>query len=50
MEDGKITAVYLPESSQGDVTYGVVGKDRVLTVGSFQELWDGKAEMEEIYT
>ena len=50
VEDGRITAVYLPESSQGDVTYGVVGKDRVLTVGSFQELWDGKAEMEEIYT
>lgn len=50
VEDGRITAVYLPESSQGDVTYGVVGKDRILTVGSFQELWDGKAEMEEIYT
>lgn len=50
VEDGKIEAVYLPESSQGDMTYGAVGKDRVLTVGSLQELWDGKAEMEEIYT
>lgn len=50
VEEGKLKAVYLPESSQGDVTYGVVGKDRVLTVRYLQELWDGKAKVPEIYT
>ncbi|WP_394266670.1 hypothetical protein [Anaerotignum sp.] len=50
VEDGKLKAVYLPESSQGDVTHGVVGKDRVLTVRYLQELWDGKAKVPEIYT
>lgn len=50
VEDGKLEAVYLPESSQGDVTHGVVGKDRVLTVRYLQELWDGKAKVPEINT
>lgn len=50
VEDGKLEAVYLPESSLGDVTHGVVGKDRVLTVRYLQELWDGKAKVPEIYT
>lgn len=50
VEDGKIKSVYLSEGGQGNVTYGAVGKDRVLTVSYLQELWDGKAEMEEVYT
>ena len=50
VEEGKLKTVYLPESSQGDVTYGVVGKDRVLTVRYLQELWDGKAKVPEVYT